>query len=196
MNLKPCLYRQVDDEGHILCDRVTSGDREVSPAICRVCPVAQINCAHLRATLRQARPPITVHYGNGKTEIWNDPAPPIALERATCAVKVIPILSPNDCAGCPIHQALVSADSILLPMHTRRKQRGLPIPATTASVTNNEPRKNTVAHKIIRLQKWLAKSKSASVDAEEKSAVRPIIFSAGRRVVPPRSEEKHVGWTD
>ena len=112
-NLKPCPYRQVDDEGHILCDKIKTGDREVSPNICRACPVAAINCAHLRATLdHQARPPITVRYGNGKTEIWEDDAPSIALERAACAAKVIPILSPRDCAGCPIRQALISPDAI------------------------------------------------------------------------------------
>lgn len=197
MNLRPCPYRQVTDEGRILCDKIKSGDREVSPAICRACPIAQINCAHLRATLaNQVHPPLTVRYGNGKTEIWDAPAPPIALERAACSAKVIPILSPRDCAGCPIHQALVSVDSIVPPAHTRGKQRGSPIPATAASVANDEPRKNIIAHKIVQLQKWLAKSKAASLDAEEKSTVRPIFFSAGRGVVPSRDEEKRVGWTD
>ncbi len=112
-NLKPCPYRQVDDEGHILCDKIKSGDREVSPNVCRACPVSAINCAHLRATLdHQTRPPITVRYGNGKTEIWEDAAPSISLARAACAVKVTPILSPRDCAGCPLRQALISPDAI------------------------------------------------------------------------------------
>jgi hypothetical protein len=75
-----------------------------------------INCAHLRATLNHdIRPPITVRYGNGKTEIWEDDAPSISLERAACAAKVIPILSPRDCAGCSLRQALITPDGIVTP---------------------------------------------------------------------------------
>ncbi len=113
-NLRPCPYRLVDDEGHILCDKIKTGDREVSPNICRACPVAAINCGHLRAALdHQARPPITVHYGNGKTEVWDDTTPSITLKRAACAAKVVPIHSPRDCAGCPIRQALISAEGLM-----------------------------------------------------------------------------------
>jgi len=113
LNLKPCPFRQVDDEGHILCDKIKTGDREVSPNICRACPVSAINCAHLRATLdHHARPPLTVRYGNGKTEIWDDVAPSINLQTAACAAKVTPIHSPRDCAGCPIRQPLVAAQSL------------------------------------------------------------------------------------
>jgi hypothetical protein len=116
VNLAPCPFRHVDDEGHILCEKIKSGDREVSPNVCRACPVAAINCGHLRATLdHQSRPPITVRYGNGRTEIWEDQAPSILLHRAACAVKVMPILSPRDCAGCPLRQALVSSDAIIAP---------------------------------------------------------------------------------
>ncbi|MDE3088609.1 MAG: hypothetical protein KGJ80_04405, partial [Chloroflexota bacterium] len=112
-NLRPCPYRQVDDEGTILCDKIKSGDRAVSPNICRACPVAAINCSHLRAALdHQARPPLTVRYGNGKTEIWDAVAPAITLQRAACAAKVTPIHSPRDCAGCPIRQPLVAAEAI------------------------------------------------------------------------------------
>ncbi|MGE5262698.1 MAG: hypothetical protein ACM3S0_04905, partial [Acidobacteriota bacterium] len=115
-NLKPCPFRHVDDEGHILCEKIKSGDREVSPNVCRACPVAAINCAHLRATLNhEPRSPITVRYGNGKTEIWEDDAPSISLARAACAAKVIPILSPRDCAGCALRQALITPDGIVMP---------------------------------------------------------------------------------
>ncbi|HEX9074779.1 MAG TPA: hypothetical protein VF932_03335 [Anaerolineae bacterium] len=118
MNLAPCPFRQVDDEGHILCEKIKSGDREVSPNVCRACPVAAINCGHLRATLdHESRPPITVRYGNGRTEIWEEEAPSILLHRAACAVKVMPILSPRDCAGCPLRQALVSPEAIIAPDH-------------------------------------------------------------------------------
>ncbi len=111
-NLKPCPFRQVDGDGNILCDKIKSGDRAVSPNVCRACPIAAIHCAHLRATLaRQTHPPVVVRYGNGKTEIWEDPTPPIALERAACAEKVMPILSPRDCAGCPLRLPL-SAETL------------------------------------------------------------------------------------
>ena len=107
MNLKPCPYRLVDGTGQILCDKIRTGDRAVSPEICRACPVAAIDCAHLRAQLTQhTRPAITVRWGNGKSEVWSDPTPIIALDRAACAQKVIPIHSSRDCAGCPLHQSL------------------------------------------------------------------------------------------
>ncbi len=114
MNLKPCPYRHVGEEGHILCNKIKSGDREVSPNICRACPISQINCAHLRATLdNQSRPPIVVRWGNGKTQVWNDFATQsISLERAACAAKVTPIHSARDCAGCPLRQPLIAAEAI------------------------------------------------------------------------------------
>jgi hypothetical protein len=63
----------VDGEGHILCQQIKSGDREVTPAVCRACPIAQIDCRHLKATLdQQTRVPITVRWGNGKP-VWDDP---------------------------------------------------------------------------------------------------------------------------
>lgn len=196
MNLKPCPFCQVDDEGHILCEKIKSGDREVSPNVCRVCPVAQINCAHLRATLNhQARPPLTVRYGNGKTEIWDDPAPPIALQRAACAAKVISILSPRDCAGCSIHQAPVSVDAVAMPA-----PRVAPAPANAARAIpplGAEPRANIVAQKIIQLQEWLSKQKDTPPEkgnADDKCSVLPIAVGAER--VRPVPEEKRVGWTD
>ncbi len=126
MNLAPCPFRHVDDEGHILCDKIKTGDREVSPNICRACPISAINCGHLRATLdHQTRPPITVRYGNGKTEIWEDEAPSLILQRAACAAKVVPILSPRDCAGCALRQALNSPNTIAVP-------NDIPAPAPAA----------------------------------------------------------------
>jgi len=114
-NLKPCPCRHADDEGHILCDKIKSGDREVSPNICRTCPVAHVNCAHLRATLdHQARPPIVVRWGNGKSQVWDDVAnDSIALTRAACAAKVLPIHSPRDCAGCALRLPVDSPQSTL-----------------------------------------------------------------------------------
>ncbi len=211
MNLKPCPYRQVDDDGHILCDKIKTGDREVSPNICRACPVAAIHCAHLRATLdHQARPPLTVRYGNGKTEIWDDLAPTITLQRAACAVKVTPILSPRDCAGCPLRQPLVAAEIIkttdIRPPTTdtqrpsvRRAPRVAPAPvAMTASAPAAPPtplaeaRSSVVAQKIIQLQEWLAGHKTKPT--EDTDAVMPLAVGARPARVP--AEEKRVGWTD
>ena len=134
-NLKPCPFRQVDDEGHILCEKIKTGDREVSPNVCRACPIMHINCAHLRATLdHDIRPPITVRYGNGKTEIWEDDAPSISLERAACAAKVIPILSPRDCSGCALRQALITPDGIAIPRRPAAVQAPPPQVVTAEQV--------------------------------------------------------------
>ncbi len=215
MNLKPCPYRQVDDEGHILCDKIKTGDREVSPNICRACPVAAINCAHLRATLdHQARPPLTVRYGNGKTEIWDAVAPSISLQRAACAVKVTPIHSPRDCAGCPIRQPLVVADAInvFAPRLAATKDAGwrtnnpraprvapAPMPATAPVAAAVQPtpaadaRSNTVAQKIIQLQEWLAGHPAHKSAADADAVMSLAVGARPSRVFP---EEKRVGWTD
>lgn len=114
MDLKPCPYRRVGDEGHILCEKIKTGNREVSPNVCRACPISQINCAHLRATLdNQTRPPIIVRWGNGRTRVLDDFAQQsISMQRAACAAKVAPIHSARDCAGCMLRQPLVLAESI------------------------------------------------------------------------------------
>ncbi len=219
-NLRPCPYRQVDDEGHILCDKIKTGDREVSPNICRACPVAAINCAHLRATLdHHARPPLTVRYGNGKTEIWDDVAPSINLQTAACAAKVVPIHSPRDCAACPIRQPLVMADTlnVVAPRAAaevaaaatapRQPVRRAPrvVPAPVAVVTQPAPaadaRSSIVAQKIIQLQEWLAGHKTQK-PSDEENAVMPIAAGARPSTTPSAplrmhaAEEKHVGWTD
>jgi hypothetical protein len=218
-NLKPCPYRQVDNDGHILCDKIKSGDREVAPNICRACPVSAINCARLRATLNhQARPPITVRYGNGKTEVWDDPAPTISLERAACAAKVMPIHSARDCAGCALRQALISVDAVQMPDRsaepapirrrtiTPRVPRPIPVPVPIAQAAQPQPiaqttqpapaadARSTIVHqKIIQLQEWLARQKNVKAD-EEEDAVRPI--AVGERRAMRVREEKRVGWTD
>ncbi len=219
MSLKPCPYRHVGDEGHILCDKIKTGDREVSPNICRACPIAQINCTHLRATLdNQSRPPIIVRWGNGKTQVWDDFAQQsILLQRAACAEKVVPIHSPRDCAGCPLRQALVSTDSVITierqpavaPDERRRtnRVRGAPAPAPqpvaptlpsvpVAAPTTPSPvadkRSNIVAQKIIQLQEWLAKN-GASKKSDANEVVQPIETRPLARAV---GEEKRVGWTD
>lgn len=221
MSLKPCPYRHVGDEGHILCDKIKTGDREVSPNICRACPIAQINCAHLRATLdNQSRPPIIVRWGNGKTQVWDDFAQQsILMQRAACAEKVIPIHSPRDCAGCALRQALVSADAIatvtrepamVAPEERRRPNRvrvaptpapqpvapivqSAPVAATTAPPPVADKRSSVVAQKIIQLQEWLAKNVANKKSDESVETVQPIETRPLARVV---GEEKRAGWTD
>ena len=226
MNLKPCPFRHVGEEGHILCEKIKTGDKQVSPNICRDCPISAINCSHLRATLdHSSRLPITVRYGNGKTEIWDDVGgPAIKLERAACATKVIPITSVHDCAGCPLRDALVTPETLAnlgsqqalapkpRPIADRRKSRPAPPqPAATpppASVAqqNTQPapvaekRESMVAQKIILLQEWLAKQKNTASPKpveENESSVKPIATERKQVAHPiPRSEEKRVGWTD
>ena len=206
MKLKPCPYRQVDDEGHILCDKIKTGDRAVSPNLCRVCPIAAIHCAHLRATLdHQAHPPLTVRYGNGKTELWDDRAPALNLHTAACAAKIVPIHSPRDCAACPIRQPLIAAEALNLAPRAvtevaaantagrrpplRRPPRVAPAPVAPAP----DARSNIVAQKIIQLQEWLAGHKTPK-PADEENTVMPIAVGARPGRVP--AEEKRVGWTD
>lgn len=223
--LKPCPFRHVGEEGHILCDKIKTGDREVSPNICRACPISQINCAHLRAVLdNQTHPPLTVRYGNGKTEVWEDPAPAISFKQAACAAKVSPINSPRDCAGCALRQALVSPDAIQAPAvgllmpeirpSTADRRRRMPAPssivpstpvaqpvaqpAPQAAATPPAPaadaRSSIVAAKIIQLQEWLAKQRTAPPKADSEESVQPIAMPA--RPARVANEEKRAGWTD
>ncbi len=112
--LKPCPHRQVDDSGRILCGLIRSGDREVSVNLCRACPVPQINCQHLRASMqKQVSTPLTVRYATGRVEVWNDEAPTISFKRAACAEKTMPINTPRDCAGCPLRAPVVIPQSVV-----------------------------------------------------------------------------------
>ena len=221
--LKPCPYRHADDEGHILCDKIKSGDREISPNICRACPVAHINCAHLRATLdHQARPPIVVRWGNGKSQVWDDVAnDSIALTRAACAAKVLPIHSPRDCAGCALRLPIDSPQSTVVssqaadpstslradrrptttaPRVVRRAPIPAPLPQPVAAVggqssaVSADARSNLVAQKIIQLQEWLAKqNRTPQPSAAEE--VAPITYPPYPRARGV-GEEKRAGWTD
>ncbi len=210
-SLRPCPYRQVDEDGHILCDKIKRGDREVSPNICRACPVAAIGCGHLRATLAQrASLPLTVRYGNGKTEIWDDPQPALTLVRAACAAKVTPIHSPRDCAGCPLRQPLVvtaplegasaaaqtavasSQPPLGDPRPAPRRGRGVGTPVGIA-VAAGDRRSSQVAQKIIQLQEWLAGHRPLRAPRAESTGVE---VAAGAPPGRMRGEEKRVGWTD
>jgi len=99
-----CLHRGVAQDGRIVCKAITSGDNEVSPNLCRECPVKAIACDHLRFSLQKvASRPIMVRYATGRTEILDDQPPRIAFLRAACAEKATPVNSPVECARCALH---------------------------------------------------------------------------------------------
>lgn len=130
--LKPCPFRHADKHGRILCGLAKGNDREVSVNLCRACPVAQINCQHLRASLEKHVPtPITVRYATGRVEVWDDTPPTIEFQHAACAVKTMPIHSPRDCVGCPLRLPQVVPQNAI-PMARARKQNASSSPATSA----------------------------------------------------------------
>lgn len=188
VSLKPCPYRLVDSDGRILCNQVKTGERQVSAETCQACPVAEIDCVHLRATLHhKSCAPLTVRWGNGKNEVWSDPAPYLILERAACVVKTIPILSPHDCAGCTLRQALIPAATI----HVMPNRQ--PIESKVGIGSASEGRTNVVSQKLIRLQEWLGQKKGLRAQ-EEEPGMLPRAF--GARSVRSVAEERRVGWTD
>lgn len=102
--LSPCEYRTTSKDGRIVCLKIVAGSDEVSPTLCRTCPLKAINCAHLRFTLRQISPsPLVVRF-NGRTEIWDNDPPQIRFEHAACAARILPIEHPRACAGCALRQ--------------------------------------------------------------------------------------------
>jgi hypothetical protein len=98
-----CEHRSVAADGRIFCAKITLGDNEVSPNLCRDCPAKTIACQHLRFSLQKSSPSaIVVRYAGGRTEVWNDEAPSISFLRAACVAKVAPITSPRECAACSL----------------------------------------------------------------------------------------------
>jgi hypothetical protein len=132
-----CEHRAVSKEGRIICQKITEGDPEVSPNICRDCPFKQIDCAHLRFSLRLDRPsPLVVRF-NGRTEIWDDGPPQLALERAACSERVIPINGPRVCASCPLRKPLglsMAAAKALRPAVAAGKVVSFPAREVAAAV--------------------------------------------------------------
>ncbi len=112
--IKPCPFRAVNGDGQILCQLIKGNDREITLDICQACPVSQINCQHLRASLdKQDSVSVTVRFVTGRTEVWNDRPPAVAIKHAACAEKAMPIYSPRDCAGCPIRLPQVVPQGVL-----------------------------------------------------------------------------------
>jgi hypothetical protein len=98
-----CQHRSVAADGRIVCAKITLGDNEVSPNLCRNCPAKTIACRHLRFSLQKLCPSaIVVRYAGGRTEVWNDEPASVSFVHAACAAKVAPITSPRECAACSL----------------------------------------------------------------------------------------------
>jgi hypothetical protein len=106
VGLSSCEHRTVAKDGRIVCSKIVVGDNEVTPDVCRTCPMKAVNCAHLRFSLKQVSPsPLVVRY-NGREEVWNDDPAEVRFEQSACAAKVMPIGHPRQCAGCALRQPL------------------------------------------------------------------------------------------
>lgn len=139
--LKPCQFRQVDNHGRILCNLIKSGDREVSVNLCRACPVAQINCQHLRAGLeKKVSTPITVRFATGRVEVWDDAPPVIEFKQAACAAKTMPVHSPRDCAGCAIRLPNVIPQNAIQVAHHAKQLAPAAVAAPVVARATAAPR--------------------------------------------------------
>jgi hypothetical protein len=134
---KVCPYRSVARDGRIVCSKITEGDNEVSPNLCRECPARQINCDKLRFSLEKSSPsPIVVRYGNGHSEVWNDEPARITFHRAACAAKIAPISDPRQCAACALRTA---GEPVLEEIPLPKLPRGgkvLPFPQRVAAAAS------------------------------------------------------------
>lgn len=101
--MKPCKYRQAEEDGRIVCEKIVRGENEVGPNFCRSCPVAAINCTHLRFTLERVdSSTILVRYGNGRSQVWPGEPTRVSLVHGACAARLIPVEGPKACAGCAL----------------------------------------------------------------------------------------------
>ncbi len=101
-----CEHRKVSNDGRIVCAKIVAGENRVTPNECRRCPFRRVNCAHLRFSLEQTSPnPIIVRF-NGRQEIWDNGPPELRFAQAACAVKVMPVEHPADCARCALRRPL------------------------------------------------------------------------------------------
>jgi hypothetical protein len=131
-----CEHRSVAADGRIVCAKITLGDNEVSPNLCRNCPAKTIACRHLCFSLRKSSPSaIVVRYAGGRTEVWNDEPPSISFLHAACAAKVAPISSPKECAACSLRLTTLPQPQVKEKV-ARRKPRGgkvVPFPQPVAA---------------------------------------------------------------
>ena len=132
-----CEHRKVSKDGRIVCGKIVEGDIEVSPDVCRTCPLKAVNCAHLRFSLKQITPtPLTVRY-NGRTEIWDDDPAEVRFEQSACAAKVMPIQHPKQCVGCALREPVDTAAPQEQPADTAVPEAPRPRPRRKAPVSGN-----------------------------------------------------------
>ena len=131
-----CEYRSVAADGRIICAKVTLGDNEVSPNLCRDCPAKTIACRHLCFSLQKFSPSaIVVRYANGRSEVWNDEPPSVSFLRAACAARVAPIASPKECAACSLRLTTLPQPQVREKAAQRKPGEGqvVPLPQPVAA---------------------------------------------------------------
>jgi hypothetical protein len=131
-----CDHRSVAADGRIVCAKITLGDNEVSPNLCRDCPARTVACQHLCFSLEKSSPSaIVVRYAGGRTEVWNDEPPSISFLRAACSVKVAPITSPKECAACSLRLTTLPQSQVRekVAQHRPREGKVVPFPQHVAA---------------------------------------------------------------
>ena len=112
--LRPCQYRKVTNDGQLACAKISGPNREVSAEICQACPVAAIDCQHLRVSLQKEEGgSITVRFGNGRSEVWAAEPTHVYMRRAACAALCVQISGPQMCIGCAVHRSASAARSTI-----------------------------------------------------------------------------------
>ncbi|KPL17210.1 MAG: hypothetical protein AMJ92_11975 [candidate division Zixibacteria bacterium SM23_81] len=131
-----CEHRSVAADGRIVCAKITLGENEVSPNLCRNCPAKIIACHHLRFSLQKSSSSaIVVRYAGGRTEVWNDEPPSVSFLRAACSVKVAPITNPRGCAACSLRLTTLPQPQVREKAAQRKPEegRGIPLPQPMAA---------------------------------------------------------------
>jgi len=124
-----CEHRSVAADGRIVCAKITLGDNEVSPNLCRDCPAKAITCDHLRFSLQKSSPSaIVVRYAGGRTEVWNDEPPSVSFLRAACATRVAPISNPKECAACSLSLTTLPQPQVREKAAQRKPREGKVVP--------------------------------------------------------------------
>lgn len=184
--LVPCFHRKVDENGRILCGLIKGGDREVSVNLCRSCAVPQINCQHLRASVQKIVPtPITVRYATGRVEVWDNELPTVGFKQAACSVKVMPIHSARDCAGCPIRTPVFQPQTAFQAARRARSGAALdsphpPVDAITRDESERLPAR-TVAPANVNLTEMKSAESTGIVErAQELAANKQEIRARGK----------------
>lgn len=136
--MKPCQYRQAEEDGRIVCEKIVCGDNQVGPNLCRRCPVAAINCTHLRFTLERVESSsILVRYGNGRSEVWPGEPARVSLAHGACAARVMPVAGPRACTGCALRDPVLAPQQVVaapaVAVTAGRAGRVIPFPTRAAS---------------------------------------------------------------